>query len=204
MMIKQLFTTFRNGSSISEAVCCNLQVRFLHKSAPSMRDVVDRKEMLRSLPKPDEGTTGEKAEEMDLLMKDKLLLFPTKDTPNQLFNGIRFKDLPIFNIRSSPNNTIITLTNSKGIPELIRSCGVEGFKNARKGTNIAAQATAITIGTKAFNKGIKTVRVRVKGIGPGRMSSIKGLQMSGLQIVSITDNTPVSWNPPRPRKQRRL
>lgn len=76
----------------------------------------------------------------------------------------------------------------KGRLELIRSCGIEGFKNTRKGTNIAAQATAVTIGTvrvicslfingfclfvclqKALERGVKTVRVRVKGLGPGRM-----------------------------------
>lgn len=51
------------------------------------------------------------------------------------------------NIRVSPNNTIINLTNSKGAIQLTRSCGIEGFKNTRKGTNIAAQATAITLGT---------------------------------------------------------
>ncbi|XP_044747307.1 28S ribosomal protein S11, mitochondrial [Coccinella septempunctata] len=181
-----------------------IQSKLIHCTCNNLRDVVDRKEMLRSLPKIDEGTSGEKAEEMDILLKDKQSMFPTKDTPNQLFNGIRFRDLPIFNIKSSPNNTIISLTNSKGDPQMLRSCGIEGFKNTRKGTNIAAQATAITIGTKAYNKGIKTVRVRVRGVGPGRMSSIKGLQMAGLQIVSITDNTPVSWNPPRPRKQRKL
>ncbi|XP_045471494.1 28S ribosomal protein S11, mitochondrial [Harmonia axyridis] len=182
----------------------SIQKKLLHCTFVNMRDVVDRKEMLRSLPKLDEGTAGEKSEEMDLLLRDKHSMFPTKDTTNQLFNGIRFRDLPIFNIKSSPNNTIITLTNSKGEAQMLRSCGIEGFKNTRKGTNIAAQATAITIGTKAYNKGIKTVRVRVRGIGPGRMSSIKGLQMAGLQVVSITDNTPVSWNPPRPRKQRKL
>lgn len=81
---------------------------------------------------------------------------------------------------------------------------MEGFKNTRKGTNIAAQATAITIGTKIMERGTKVVRVTVRGLGPGRMSAIKGLQMSGLEIVSITDTTPVSWNPPRPRKQRKL
>lgn len=74
-------------------------------------------------------------------------LFPDENTPNRLFNGVPFKDLPIMNIRVSPNNTIIGLTNSKGDMQLIRSCGIEGFKNTRKGTNIAAQATAITLGT---------------------------------------------------------
>lgn len=54
------------------------------------------------------------------------------------------------NIRTSPNNTIIGLSNSKGEQQLLRSCGIEGFKNTRKGTNIAAQATAITLATVSF------------------------------------------------------
>lgn len=55
-----------------------------------------------------------------------------------------------------------------------------------------------------MQKGIQTVRVVVKGLGPGRTSSIKGLQMAGLNIVSVTDATPVSDNPPRARKARRI
>lgn len=104
----------------------------------------------------------------------------------------------------SPNNTILNITDHKGKTQMIRSCGVEGFKNTRKGTNIAAQATAISISSRAIERGLKTVRVRVQGIGPGRMSAIKGLQMGGLDIISITDSTRVSWNPPRPRKQKKL
>lgn len=73
-------------------------------------------------------------------------IFPDAELPNRLFNGIPFKQLPIFNIRVSPNNTIVTLTDYKGKLHLNRSCGIEGFKNTRKGTNIAAQATAVTIG----------------------------------------------------------
>lgn len=87
---------------------------------------------------------------------------------------------------------------------MIRSCGVEGFKNTRKGTNIAAQATAITLGGKIVERGVKTARVTVRGLGPGRMSAIKGLTMAGINVVSITDTTPVSWHPPRPRKVKRL
>ncbi|CAG2056811.1 unnamed protein product [Timema podura] len=131
-------------------------------------------------------------------------MFPDERTPTTLFDGIPFQDMPICNIRVSPNNTIFTLSDAKGTIKMLRSCGIEGFKNARKGTNIAAQATAISISTKALERGYKTVRVRIRGLGPGRMSAIKGLQMGGLNIISITDSTPVSWNPPRARKRRRL
>ncbi|XP_017054233.1 30S ribosomal protein S11 [Drosophila ficusphila] len=168
------------------------------------RKAEDRKEMLASLPAKDEGTVGEKTVDIDTLINRKAKFFPDASTATQLFNGIPFNELPICNIRVSPNNTIISVTDHKGVLRLIRSCGIEGFKNTRKGTNIAAQATAVTISGKAMELGWKTVRVKVRGLGPGRMSAIKGLQMGGLNIVSITDNTHVSFNPPRPRKQRSL
>ncbi|XP_017130717.1 30S ribosomal protein S11 [Drosophila elegans] len=168
------------------------------------RKAEDRKEMLASLPAKDEGTVGEKTVDIDTLINRKAKFFPDASTATQLFNGTPFNELPICNIRVSPNNTIISVTDHKGVLRLIRSCGIEGFKNTRKGTNIAAQATAVTISGKAIELGWKTVRVKVRGLGPGRMSAIKGLQMGGLNIVSITDNTHVSFNPPRPRKQRSL
>ncbi|EDW58917.2 uncharacterized protein mRpS11 [Drosophila virilis] len=176
---------------------------YIHTSA-FLSKSEDRKEMLASMPAKDEGTIGEKSVDIDTLLNRRAKSFPDASTATQLFNGIPFNELPICNIRVSPNNTIISVTDYKGVPRLIRSCGVEGFKNTRKGTNIAAQATAVSISGKAVELGWKTIRVKVRGLGPGRMSAIKGLQMGGLNIVSITDNTPVSWNPPRPRKQRSL
>ncbi|XP_016960390.1 30S ribosomal protein S11 [Drosophila biarmipes] len=180
-----------------------LQTSRIHTSV-CWRKAEDRKEMLASLPAKDEGTVGEKTVDIDTLINRKAKFFPDASTATQLFNGTPFNELPICNIRVSPNNTIISVTDHKGVLRLIRSCGIEGFKNTRKGTNIAAQATAVTISGKAIELGWKTVRVKVRGLGPGRMSAIKGLQMGGLNIVSITDNTPVSFNPPRPRKQRSL
>ncbi|XP_030748451.1 uncharacterized protein LOC115876704 [Sitophilus oryzae] len=181
-----------------------LNRRTVFTTGVNFREVTDRKEMLKSLPVADEGTAGEKSIDVDSLIQGRGDRFPNSQIDSKRFDGVLFKDLPIINIRVSPNNTIINLTNAKGLPEIIRSCGIEGFKNTRKGTNVAAQATAITIGTKIIERGTKTARVRVQGMGPGRMSAIKGLQMAGINIVSITDNTRVSWYPPRPRKQRKL
>ncbi|XP_014240718.1 28S ribosomal protein S11, mitochondrial [Cimex lectularius] len=166
----------------------------------------NRKEDVRaSLPPIDDGTEGEKSINVDAIIQTRDDMFPTGNTMNVLFNGIPFSQVPICNIRVSRNNTIFTMTEAKtGEVKLIRSCGIEGFKNTRKGSNVAAQATAITFGTNAVRKGYGTIRVRIQGLGPGRMSAIKGLQMAGLNIISITDSTPVSWWPPRPRKQRRL
>ncbi|XP_030911748.1 28S ribosomal protein S11, mitochondrial [Geospiza fortis] len=84
------------------------------------------------------------------------------------------------------------------------SCGTEGFQNAKKGTAIAAQTAAMAAAVKARGKGVLHVRVMVKGLGPGRKAAIKGLTMGGLEIISITDNTPVPHNGCRPRKARRV
>ncbi|XP_030370593.1 28S ribosomal protein S11, mitochondrial [Scaptodrosophila lebanonensis] len=204
MLIKTtLLTVLQHAKSLVRPPIALALPSKIHTSA-SLKKAEDRKEMLASLPAKDEGTTGEKSVDIDTLINRKAKFFPDADTASQLFNGIPFNELPICNIRVSPNNTIISVSDYKGVPRLIRSCGIEGFKNTRKGTNIAAQATAVTISAKAVELGWKTVRVKVQGLGPGRMSAIKGLQMGGLNIVSITDNTPVSWNPPRPRKQRSL
>ncbi|XP_072166654.1 small ribosomal subunit protein uS11m-like isoform X1 [Diadema setosum] len=125
-------------------------------------------------------------------------------TESLVFNGIPYDRLPIVYIKATYNNTHISVADYKGITVGNTSCGTEGFKNAKKGTAIAAQTAAIAAATKALDKNMTTVRVIVKGIGPGRQSSIKGLQMGGLDVVSITDNTPVPHNGCRPRKARRL
>ncbi|XP_014358013.2 28S ribosomal protein S11, mitochondrial [Papilio machaon] len=181
-------------------VTTNSVVRSIYTTTPQATEKFDHKR----IPADDEGVQGEKIIDLDSVLKLKQNLFPTLESDNYLFDGVPYKDLPICNIRVTHNNTIFTVTDSAGSVKLTRSCGMEGFKNTKKGTNIAAQTTAISIATKAIDKGYKTVRVRVRGLGPGRLSAVKGLQMGGLDIVSVTDNTHVSWNPPRPRKAKRL
>ncbi|XP_054006803.1 30S ribosomal protein S11 [Hylaeus anthracinus] len=140
----------------------------------------------------------------DVTTGDQSSLFPDASTPDKLIDGVPFKLLPIINIKATPNNTIMSATSFNGKGILIHSAGIEGFKNTKKGTNIAAQQAAVTFGTRAIEKGIKTVRVRVQGLGAGRMAAMKGLQLAGVNIISITDNTRVTWNPLRPRKARRV
>lgn len=72
------------------------------------------------------------------------------------------------------------------------------------GTTVAAQAAAAALANKALSFSLNDVRVIIKGLGPGRHASIKGLEMTGINIVSITDRTPASERPPRPRKAKRL
>lgn len=193
---------------LSKTCICGSNINFISKQIHlclPRNKMDDRRVLIGSAPAKSEGTEGEKTISIDSMIVSREDMFPNEDTPKMLISGVPFCEIPIVNIRVSRNNTIICLTDAKtGHAKLIRSCGIEGYKNTRKGTNIAAQATAISISAQALNRGFKTVRVRVQGLGPGRMSAIKGLEMGGLNIVSVTDSTRVSWNPPRPRKQRTL
>ncbi|XP_069029498.1 small ribosomal subunit protein uS11m [Embiotoca jacksoni] len=127
---------------------------------------------------------------------------PGQDSPLK-WAGKKFEELPILHIKATYNNTHIQLTDSEGQSLVRTSCGTEGFKNIKKSTPIAAQTAGISAAVKATAKGVTFVRVMVKGLGPGRLSAIKGLTMGGLEVVSITDNTPVPHNGCRPRKARR-
>ncbi|KAM9826747.1 small ribosomal subunit protein uS11m [Syngnathus typhle] len=128
---------------------------------------------------------------------------PGQDSPLS-WGGKKFEELPILHIKATYNNTHIQLTDCEGKSLVRTSCGTEGFKNIKKSTPVAAQTAAIAAAAKATAKGVTFVRVIVKGIGPGRLSAIKGLGMGGLEVVSITDNTPVPHNGCRPRKARRI
>ncbi|XP_064474835.1 small ribosomal subunit protein uS11m-like [Ornithodoros turicata] len=181
-----------------------IPARFLHSTCP-LAKTDDRKAMMASLPKKDEGTQGHRSVDIDSVHVTGSL-FPDIDTPNMLFDGVRFADLPICHVRCSMNNTIIQITDAKGAPlSLMKSGGTEGYKNARKGTTVAAQAAAMSISSAARSRSIDTVRVVVRGLGPGRLASVQGLQMGGLNIVSITDRTFAPHKLyQRPRKAKRL
>ncbi|XP_077376358.1 small ribosomal subunit protein uS11m isoform X2 [Festucalex cinctus] len=128
---------------------------------------------------------------------------PGQDSPLR-WAGKKFEELAILHIKATYNNTHIQLTDCEGKSLVRTSCGTEGFKNIKKATPLAAQTAAISAAAKATAKGVAFVRVVVKGLGPGRLSAIKGLGMGGLEVVSITDNTPVPHNGCRPRKARRM
>ncbi|XP_052016357.1 28S ribosomal protein S11, mitochondrial [Apodemus sylvaticus] len=118
--------------------------------------------------------------------------------------GMKFEEVPIAHIKATYNNTQIQVVSATNTSLARTSCGTEGFRNAKKGTGIAAQTAGIAAAAKATGKGVTHIRVVVKGMGPGRWSAIKGLTMGGLEVISITDNTPVPHNGCRPRKARRL
>uniref|UniRef100_A0A8B9E1J0 Small ribosomal subunit protein uS11m n=1 Tax=Anser cygnoides TaxID=8845 RepID=A0A8B9E1J0_ANSCY len=125
-------------------------------------------------------------------------------TNSMRWDGKTYEEIPIAHIKATYNNTHIQVVGFDNRPFARTSCGTEGFQNAKKGTAIAAQTAGIAAATKARGKGVLHVRVMVKGLGPGRKAAIKGLTMGGLEVISITDNTPVPHNGCRPRKARRM
>ncbi|HEY5586365.1 MAG TPA: 30S ribosomal protein S11 [Ruminiclostridium sp.] len=107
-------------------------------------------------------------------------------------------------IRSSFNNTIVTLTDTAGNALSWASAGGLGFKGSRKSTPFAAQMAAEAAAKAAMEHGLKTVEVYVKGPGAGREAAIRALQAAGLEVSLIKDVTPIPHNGCRPPKRRRV
>ena len=110
----------------------------------------------------------------------------------------------IANIKTTFNNTIITICDILGNTLCWDSSGTSGFKGARKNTPFAAQMAARNVAGKALELGMEKIEIIVKGRGNGRESSIRALKAAGLNIVSIEDKTAVAHNGCRPPKKRRL
>ncbi len=110
----------------------------------------------------------------------------------------------IAHIKSTFNNTIVTITDMHGHAVSWASSGNLGFKGSRKSTPFAAQMAAETAGKTAIENGMKTVEVSVKGPGSGREAAIRALQAVGLEVTAIRDVTPVPHNGCRPPKRRRV
>ncbi|MCF6411828.1 30S ribosomal protein S11 [Pseudalkalibacillus salsuginis] len=110
----------------------------------------------------------------------------------------------IAHIRSTFNNTIVTITDTHGNAVSWASSGNLGFKGSRKSTPFAAQMAAESAGKTAMEHGMKTLEVTVKGPGAGREAAIRALQAVGLEVTAIRDVTPVPHNGCRPPKRRRV
>jgi len=110
----------------------------------------------------------------------------------------------IAHIRSSFNNTLVTITDPKGNTISWSSAGNSGFKGSRKSTPFAAQLAAEKAAREAMNHGMKEVEVYVKGPGAGREAAIRSLQAAGLEVSLIKDVTPIPHNGCRPPKRRRV
>lgn len=107
-------------------------------------------------------------------------------------------------IRSTYNNTIVTVTDTNGNAISWASAGEMGFRGSKKSTPFAAQTASETAAKLAVDQGMKTVEVYVKGPGPGRESAIRALETAGLQVTMIKDVTPIPHNGCRPPKRRRV
>jgi small subunit ribosomal protein S11 len=107
-------------------------------------------------------------------------------------------------IKSTFNNTIVTITDPQGNVIAWASAGHVGFKGSRKSTPFAAQLAAENAGRKAQEHGVRKVDVFVKGPGSGRETAIRSLQATGLEVGLIQDVTPVPHNGCRPPKRRRV
>lgn len=109
----------------------------------------------------------------------------------------------IAHVHSTFNNTIVTLTDEHGNALSWSSAGALGFKGSRKSTPFAAQMAAEAAAKAGMEHGLQTVEVSVKGPGPGREAAIRQLQVTGLEVTSIRDVTPVPHNGCRPPKRPR-
>lgn len=110
----------------------------------------------------------------------------------------------VANIKTTFNNTIITISDILGNTICWSSSGTSGFKGSRKNTPFAAQSAARNAAVQALEFGMEKVEVVIKGRGNGRETSIRALKSAGLNILSIEDKTSVAHNGCRPPKKRRL
>ena len=107
-------------------------------------------------------------------------------------------------VNSTFNNTIISIADETGNVISWSSAGSKGFKGSRKSTPYAAQVAADDAGSKAYEMGLRTLTVQVKGPGSGRETALRSLQSRGFKILSIKDVTPMAHNGSRPPKKRRV
>jgi small subunit ribosomal protein S11 len=122
-----------------------------------------------------------------------------------VYNNSSIKNKEILvHTNCSYNNTIITATDQTGNTISWSSGGTKFVKGTRRSTPFAAQSAAIRVGDSLKAQGIKKIHLFLKGAGKGRIAVAKGLQLSGLKVVTVTDKTPVPYNGCRPCKKRRI
>ncbi len=116
------------------------------------------------------------------------------------------KNVPtgVVHIRSTFNNTLVTVTDVNGNTIAWASAGVRGFRGSRKSTPFAAQLAADQAAKSAQDHGMQSVAIRISGPGAGRESALRAIQGAGLRVTSIKDITPIPHNGCRPPKRRRV
>ena len=110
----------------------------------------------------------------------------------------------VAHIKSSFNNTIVSISDQEGNVISWASAGNVGFKGSRKSTPFAAQLAAETVARRAMEHGVRKVDVMVKGPGSGRETAIRSIQNTGIEVLGIKDVTPIPHNGCRPPKRRRV
>ena len=142
----------------------------------------------------------EKVKDKKIKVEEKIVKKPQKKKIKQkktISSGIAF-------VNSTFNNTIISIADEQGNVVAWSSAGMKGFKGSRKSTPYAAQVAADDAGGKAYDQGLRTLYVQVKGPGSGRETALRALQSRGFKILSIRDTTPFPHNGARPPKKRRV
>lgn len=110
----------------------------------------------------------------------------------------------VVHIQATFNNTIVTITDHAGSVVCWASAGTQGFKGSKRSTPFAAQIASESAAKKAFENGMRTVEVYVKGPGAGREAALRAVQAAGLKVTIIKDVTPIPHNGCRPPKRRRV
>jgi len=146
--------------------------------------------------KKDKKIDNEQTQKKDKIVK-KSSYSKKKKSKKNILNGIAY-------VKSTFNNTIVTIADSSGNVISWSSAGQKGFKGSRKSTPYAAQVAADTAATKALEVGMKNLNVEIKGPGSGRETALRALQARGFKIISIKDTTPMPHNGSRPPKKRRV
>ena len=130
-------------------------------------------------------------------LKTKKVHSKKKKIKKNIISGIAY-------VKSTFNNTVISIADLSGNVLAWSSAGQKGFKGSRKSTPYAAQVAADSVAVKALEFGMKTLSVEVKGPGSGRETALRALQARGFKIISIKDTTAMSHNGSRPPKRRRV
>jgi len=137
------------------------------------------------------------------LLKQKEVVDQTLKKETKVKSADRVSEARVY-ISSSYNNTMVTLTNSKGQVLASKSAGAVGFKGAKKATSFAASRVAEAIVNICKKLMVEKVEVFIRGVGAGRESAVRILVNQGLNVVSIKDITPIPHNGVRPKKIRRV
>ena len=127
----------------------------------------------------------------------KVFVKKKKKVKKNISNGIAY-------VKSTFNNTIVSIADLEGNVIAWSSAGQKGFKGSRKSTPYAAQIAADEAAGKALEHGMKVLSVEIKGPGSGRETALRALQAKGFKIISIKDTTPMAHNGSRPPKRRRV